>query len=258
MRNKTHRFFYALASFGFLVLAWWAVTASRMIPPIILPGPNEVVFGFRQIMDGYMGIPAWKHLLSSMTVMLGGYVLAVVIGVPLGVLMAWSRTTEMIFSPLVAVLRPIPPPAWIPLAILWFGIGLGGKVFIVFIAAVVPCTVNSFLAIQEAPRGLLDAARTLGASRRCLLFEVAIPAGLPVILTGLRIALGVAWATIVAAELVVSTSGLGFLVMNGYRNLESEIILVTMVAIAAIGFLMNYGFLVLERRLAGWSVGHDE
>jgi ABC-type nitrate/sulfonate/bicarbonate transport system permease component len=154
---------------------------------------------------------------------------------------------------LLAVLRPIPPPAWIPLAILWFGIGLGGKVFIVFVAAVVPVLVNAYVGCCGVPPNLIAAGRTLGAGNRTLLLEIVLPAAAPVILTGVRISLGIAWATIVAAELVVADRGFGFLIINGYRNFEANIMAGGMILIAVIGVGMNLAFIALERALLHWN-----
>lgn len=243
---------FGLLPIAALALLWWYASAHRLVSPIILPSPADVRDAVVDIWTGYLGVPVANHFIASLSVMLSGYLAAVLVGVPGGIAMAWFPALDRVFGPLIAVLRPIPPPAWIPLAILWFGIGLGGKAFIVFIAALVPCIFNGYLAVKETPPGLIAAARSLGASQRTLLAEVVLPSGLPVILTGMRIALGTAWATIVAAELVVSLAGFGFLIMNGYRNLESNVVLVGMIAVAVIGFLMNALFLLAEKYLLPW------
>lgn len=238
-----------------LVLAlWWWATATGKVSPFVLPPPDEVLNGFvRLFQDGYMGAPLWEHFTASLTVVLGGFLAAAALGVPLGVLMGWSPAIDRLFGPLLTILRPIPPPAWIPLAILWFGIDLTGKVFVVFLSAFVPCLVNAYVGTKETSGGLVQAARMLGAGQRVLLMEVVLPSALPLILTGLRIALGNAWATIVAAELVVATAGFGFLVMNGYRNFEVHVMAVAMIMIGIIGAIMNVGCAYLERRLVRWS-----
>jgi taurine transport system permease protein len=251
-RTRLLRFIFATISIGSVISAWWLVTSMRIVKPLILPPPADVLDGFLDIWHGYLNVPFWHHFVASISVMLGGYLTAIVVGVPLGILMAWNRAIDCIVGPLLQVLRPIPPPAWIPLAILWFGIDYAGKIFIVVIAAVVPCILNSYLAIKQTPPELLNSARSLGASRHTLLFEVAIPSGLPMIMTGLRIALGISWASIVAAELVVSLAGFGFLIMNGYRNLESNIVFVGMIAVAVIGYVMNWVFLAIERWMLPW------
>lgn len=240
------------------VIAFWVfLTSTGRVKPIILPPPADVLDGILDVYNGYLGVPWIEHFKASIIVMLAGYFAAIAVGVPLGIAIAWWKPVETLFGPLLAIFRPIPPPAWIPLAILWFGIGLGGKAFIVFVAAIVPCIMNSYLAIKSTPPELIASARSLGASQRTVLLEVAIPSGLPAILTGLRIALGTSWATIVAAELVVSLAGFGFLIMNGYRNLESQIVMVGMIAVALLGYIMNWLFLVIERRLLPWGDSHD-
>lgn len=240
------------------VIAFWVfLTSTGRVKPIILPPPADVLEGLIDVYNGYLGVPWYEHFKASLVVMLTGYFAAIAVGVPLGVAIAWWKPVETLFSPLLAIFRPIPPPAWIPLAILWFGIGLAGKAFIVFVAAVVPCIMNSYLAIKSTPPELIASARSLGASQRTLLLEVALPSGLPAILTGLRIALGTSWATIVAAELVVSLAGFGFLIMNGYRNLESQIVMVGMIAVALLGYIMNWLFLAIEKRLLPWADTHD-
>jgi len=245
---------YAVGSIAGFVALWHLLAVHVLANPFILPPPGAVLDGLIRITGGYLGSSLLTHLGSSLSVVLMGYAIAVAVGVPLGIAMAWHRPTNTFVGPLLMVLRPIPPPAWIPLAILWFGIGMPGKVFVIAISAFVPCVLNSFLAISEQPRDLIAAARTMGASRRRQLFEVAIPAGLPTILAAMRIALGNAWATVVAAELVVATSGLGFLILAGYRNFESQIMAAGMISIAVIGFAMNLAFLMVERRLTPWSV----
>jgi len=234
--------------------AWWYATeVARAVSPFILPSPSAVLDGLLRISRGYMGSSLTGHLTASLAVMLAGFFMALAIGIPLGIAMAWFPWMERLFGPLLAVLRPIPPPAWIPLAILWFGIGLGGKVFIVFVAALVPVLVNAYVGCREVPQNLIAAGRTLGAGNRTILAEIVLPSAAPVILTGVRISLGVAWATIVAAELVVADRGFGFLIMNGYRNFEANIMAGGMLLIAVVGVLMNACFVLLERVLLRWN-----
>lgn len=236
--------------------AWWAVSANGLVSPFLLPSPREVLQAAERLNEGYLGASLMKHFSASLTVVLGGWMAAVLVGVPLGMLMAWSRTADKLFGPLVALLRPIPPPAWIPLAILWFGIGLAGKVFVVFVAALTPCLINAYAGMKEVPPHLLDAARMLGAGPRALLFRVAFPSALPMIASGMRIGLGSAWGAVVAAELVVATAGFGFVIMNGYRNFEASIMAVGIVAVAVVGFALSSLFRLIEARLIRWSE-HD-
>ena len=253
LKSSTIQNIFSFGSVGVMLAAWWAITAMGLIRPLILPSPAEVIDGVIDIWNGYLGVPFWNHFTASLSVMLIGYFSAAAIGVSMGVAMAWIPILDKIFSPLISAMRPIPPPAWIPLTILWFGIDLSAKVFIVFVAAVVPCVLNSYQAIKNVPTDLMNAGKSLGAKKTTLLFEIVIPSGLPVILGGLRIALGTAWATIVAAELVVSLAGFGFLIMNGYRNLESNIVFCGMLAVSIVGFLMNIAFVRISNKLVPWA-----
>ena len=236
-----------------LFAVWWIAAEIGIVSRFLLPSPSAVVQAAQRLNDGYLGASLLAHLKASVYVVLSGYLAAVLIGVPLGILMAWFRPMEILLGPLVSLVRPIPPPAWIPLAILWFGIDMSGKVFVVFLSAITPCLINSYVAIKEVPAHLTSAARTLGAGRGALLFQVAIPSGVPMIISGLRIALGSAWATVVAAELVVATAGFGFVIMSGYRNFESDIMAVGMVLVALIGFIMNFLFRKVEERAIRWG-----
>lgn len=248
---------YTVVSIGAAILAWHVFSVHILQNPFILPSPLAVLGGIGRVTEGYLGGNLLYHAASSLLIVLTGYLIGVGIGVPLGVAMAWHEPVNRAIGPIVAVLRPIPTPAWIPLAILWFGIGMEGKVFVIIIAAIVPCVLNSFTAVRETPREMIDVARTMGASNRTLLFEVALPSGIPTILAGMRIALGNAWATIVAAELVAAAAGLGFLILAGYRNFESPVMAAGMVSIAVVGLLMNFGFQWFERRIAPWRESEE-
>ena len=256
MTAQSAKYVLGSAAIAAMLGAWWFVTAHGLISPFLLPSPAAVVDGMRRLSQGYMGTSLWAHLYASLSVVLTGYAAAILIGIPLGAAMAWFRPVNVLFGPLVDMLRPIPPPAWIPLAILWFGVDLTGKTFVVFVSAVTPCLISAYVAIREVPPNLITAARMLGASETGLLFRVAIPSGLPVIVGGMRIALGNAWATVVAAELVVATAGFGYLIMSGFRNFESNIMAVGMIAIALVGVIMNALFLEIERHVIPWSTHH--
>jgi ABC-type nitrate/sulfonate/bicarbonate transport system permease component len=198
------------STIALLLTAWWAACALELVSPFILPSPGSVVEAAMRVNGGYLGSTLTSHLQASVSVVLVGFLAAAIVGVPLGIAMAWLRPLDVAFGPVLSVLRPIPPPAWIPLSILWFGIGLTGKTFVVFIAAITPCLINSYVGIKQVPQELINAARTLGASQREQLLRVAVPSGLPFIVSGLRIGLSTAWASLVAAELVVATAGFGF------------------------------------------------
>lgn len=244
------------ASIGLLLSAWWAACALQIVSPFVLPSPASVVDAAVRVNSGYLGSNLIGHLQASVSVVLVGFLAAAIVGVPLGVAMAWVRPLDLAFGPVLSVLRPIPPPAWIPLSILWFGIGLSGKTFVVFIAAITPCLINSYVGVKQVPGELISAARTLGANQFEQLWRVAVPHGLPFILSGLRIGLSTAWASVVAAELVVATAGFGFLIMSGYRNFEADIMAGGIVAVAMTGFAMDLLLRYVERHLLVWCA-HD-
>ena len=243
---------YAVAALTSTIVFWHVMSVYILQNPFILPAPIEVVQGIGRITSGYLGGNLLYHTGSSLLIVMTGYVVGVVIGLPLGITMAWYEPVNRAVGPIVAVLRPIPTPAWIPLAILWFGNGMSGKIFVIIIATIVPCVFNSFTAIRETPQDMIDAAKTMGASDKTLLFEVALPSGLPTILAGMRIALGNAWATVVAAELIAASAGLGFLILAGYRNFEAPVMAAGMVSIAVVGLIMNAGFKRFEDWIAPW------
>lgn len=244
------------STIALLLTAWWAACALELVSPFILPSPRSVVEAAIRVNGGYLGSTLISHLQASVSVVLVGFFAAAIVGVPLGVAMAWLRPLDVAFGPVLSVLRPIPPPAWIPLSILWFGIGLSGKTFVVFIAAITPCLINSYVGVKQVPRELISAARTLGASQREQLLRVAVPSGLPFIVSGLRIGLSTAWASLVAAELVVATAGFGFLIMSGYRNFEADIMAGGIAAVAMTGFAMDLLLQYAERHLLDWCA-HD-
>jgi ABC-type nitrate/sulfonate/bicarbonate transport system permease component len=191
--------------------------------------------------------------MASLSVAIGGWLAAGIVGLPLGIAMGWWKRVRWIAFPLFQVLRPVPPLAWIPLAILWLGIGQSARVFVVFIAAVVPWVMNSMQAVYSIDGILVRAAMTLGANDRQILTRVVCRTALPTLIAGARIALGNAWTTLVAAELLAATAGLGYIAVNASRTLETGILLVAMLVIGVLGAAMSIGMQGLARLVAPWS-----
>jgi ABC-type nitrate/sulfonate/bicarbonate transport system permease component len=239
------------AALGF----WFVLTSvARVIPPAFLPPPQNILTDFWRILGTpYVGHTLIGHTLVSLQIVLGGFFSAVLIGIPLGVLMGWFKRIESIVDPLFQLLRPIPPLAWIPLSLLWFGIGIRSKIFVIWLSAFVPCVINSYTAIRLTEPLLVKAALGLGVTRqRDLLREVAIPSALPVILGGVRIGLGSAWMTLVAAELLASDAGLGYMMQMARRALEPSVIILGMLIIGVLGAAMARGLRALEKRICPW------
>lgn len=231
---------------------WYYCTAIlHLKPDYILPSPVQVVQGFISKFTATApdGATLFGHIAASLKVALSGYILGALFGVPLGICMAWFKKFDMFATPLFDLIRPVPTIAWIPLMILWFGIGLGAKAAIIFVSAFVPCVINSYAGIKQTKSVHLWVARTFGASRKDMLFTVAIPTALPMIFTGLRISLGTAWMTLCAAEMLASNKGLGYMIQLNRTLARADLIVVAMLTIGIIGSLLTFVLNKVENRL---------
>ncbi len=221
---------------------------------VIFPTPLQVVTATYDLaLDGSL----WDHIGASLFRVASGFVLAVAIGVPLGLAMGWLAGLYRTLNPIFQVLRPISPIAWIPLAILWFGIGNEAPVFLIFLSAVFPLIVQTTNGVHTIERQYLQAARNFGVSRAKLFFEVVIPAALPQIIVGMRVSLGVAWLVVVAAEMIALHSGLGYLIIDS-RNAGNryDLVVAGMVIIGLIGLLLDTAMRRLEQlKLVRWRYG---
>jgi ABC-type nitrate/sulfonate/bicarbonate transport system permease component len=245
----------ALASLAAMFAAWWLATRpGGPISPLFLPPPQEVRDAFVRLWSRpYLGSSLGRHIGASLQVVIGGWLLAGLVGLPLGIAMGWWRKARWIAFPIFQLLRPVPPLAWIPLAILWLGIGESARIFVVFIAAIVPWVMNSMQAVYSIDSLLVKAAMTLGAGDTQILVRVVCRTALPTLVAGARIALGNAWTTLVAAELVAATAGLGYIALNASRTLEIGILLVAMAIFGALGALFSIGMQLLTRWVAPWA-----
>jgi ABC-type nitrate/sulfonate/bicarbonate transport system permease component len=232
-----------------ILLAWEACAGLDIINPFLLPPPSRLLSTFGEMLGNGLLL---THAIASLERVLVGFLIAAVVGMAAGVALGWWNIASELLQPIIEALRPIPPIAWTPLAILWFGIGNAPSYFLVFVGAVFPVFVNTFAAVRGLDRTQVNAALCLGAGSRLLLTDVVIPASLPIIFPGLRIALGVGWMCVVAAELIAAQSGLGYLIQQSRLLLQTQNVLAGMIAIGIIGFAMNAGMLWLERRLIPW------
>jgi NitT/TauT family transport system permease protein len=236
-----------------VLLAAWHF-AARLQRTALIPGPWPVASGIIELAErGLLG----KYVVASLFRVTWGYLLAVVSAIPLGLVLGWNRRAGMAFDPSLQILRPISPLAWIPLAILWFGVGDLAAVFLIFLASFLPLTVTAMNAVRNIPSIHLDAGRNFGLSQRQLVYKVLYPAVLPKLIVGLRLALGIAWLVVVAAEMVAVNSGLGFLIIDA-RNAGNryDLVIAGMVLIGVIGLLLDVGFRRLERLPAlRWGYG---
>lgn len=232
-----------------LLLVWQGLSAADLINPLLFPSPVDIARTFLEMAaDGSLA----RHSAASLERVLVGFALAALVGITLGVALGWWRRASDVLKPIVEALRPIPPIAWTPLAILWFGVGNAPSYFLVFIGAVFPVFINTITAVRAIERSQINAALCLGAGPRLLISDIVVPASLPIIFPGLRIALGVGWMCVVAAELIAAHSGLGYMIQQSRVLLQTSSVLTGMVVIGAIGFAMNAAMLGLERWLVPW------
>ena len=232
-----------LVVLGLVIAAWWAVVHSTESP--IFPTPWQVVTGAWELVeDGSL----WEHIGASLFRVGVGFGLAVLVAVPLGLWMGWVGGAYRTFNPIFQMLRPISPIAWIPIAILWFGVGDVSPVFLIFISSVFPMIVQTTSGVHTIERRYLRAAANFGVSRAVLFRQVVIPAVLPEIIIGMRIGIGVAWLVVVAAEMIALRSGLGYLIMDS-RNAGNryDLVIASMIIIGLIGLLLDSSTRLLER-----------
>jgi len=239
----------SIAGFVIFFGVWQALSSVGWINPVLLPSPLQLCAAAYELMA--QGI-LWTHTLASLNRVLTGFVLASVTGISFGVALGWSEALSDFVRPLVESVRPIPPIAWTPIAILWFGVGDAPSYFLVFIGAVFPVFVSTFSAVRNIDRVQINAALSLGAKPGLLIRDVLIPAALPVIFPGLRIALGVGWMCVVAAELIAAQSGLGYMIQQNRVLLQTQNVVTGMITIGVVGFAMSALMELAEKRLLPW------
>ena len=242
------------ATLAVLLAIWWAVAALQLVSPLFLPPPGQVLAKLITIAgpQGFMDATLWQHLGASLARILVALLAAVIIGIPVGIAMGLSPTVRGILDPLIELYRPVPPLAWLPLVVIWFGIGETPKVLLNYLAIFAPVAMSTLEGVKSAQQVRIRAAQSLGASRTQVLLFVILPGALPEILTGLRIGLGVGWSTLVAAELIAATRGLGFMVQSAGEFLATDVVLAGIAVIAAIAFGLELGLRALQRRLTPW------
>jgi ABC-type nitrate/sulfonate/bicarbonate transport system permease component len=235
---------------GILLLVW--ELASRTIPDlrVLLPSPTDTFVAAAELVR--TGV-LQRDILASLSRVFMALVVASVIAFPIGLLIGMSRSAAWLLEPIFGFFRPIPPLAWIPLSIVWFGISESQNVFIIFLGAFFPILVNTVQGVREVDRQLVRAARTLGASRIEIALTVLLPAALPSMFVGFRVGVGIAWMALVAGELVAASSGLGFLISQGRMLFRPDYIIVGMVTIGMIGLILDGMVRLLQRVVMKWQ-----
>lgn len=226
------------------LLALWEI-AIDMHPGQLLPGPIVVLAAIGELLQSGLLL---KHVVASLFRVTWGFALAAFLAVPMGLSLGWYRRGELAFNPLIQLFRPISPLAWIPIAILWFGIGDLSSIFLIFVGSFFPLLLTAMSAVHNIPAVYINAGRNFGLSPTQFLAKVIYPAVIPQLLVGMRITLGVAWLVVVAAEMIAVNSGLGFLIVDA-RNAGNryDLVVAGMVIIGVIGLLLDLGMRSLER-----------
>ncbi|MDF2540012.1 MAG: hypothetical protein K0S76_3033 [Herbinix sp.] len=238
---------------GFLCL--WQLVVSFTAVGELLSGPLIVLSKFVTSIAEPIGTYTIQlHIFWSLSRVMIGFALGSAVGIVVGILMGWFKIIDAIVRPLFEIIRPIPPIAWIPLSILWFGLGEGSKYFLIFYAAFCGITMNAYSGVKSVDPVLIGAAKMLGANNRQVFTTIVLPSCIPHIFAGLQIAIGTSWATVVAAEMVRSTEGVGWMIIKGQDSNSTVQILVGIVAIGIVGYILAVSMRAIEAKLCVWRV----
>lgn len=255
-RNLGRREVVGFAAVGVIVFLaiWYAAVWSGVTPRKFLPTPLEVLSEFYRLsVEPFVGYTLLEHLVSSFKRFFYGFALAVTIATPLGLLMAISKPVRVVVSPIFESVRFVAPIAWVPFAALWFGTGIGGPLLVIFMGAFPPMLINSFRGALYVDRKYLEAARMLGAGPVRQMTEVLLPASAPSIVAGLRISAGLGWQSLVGAELIVASSGVGYMMVKGQAGIQTATVMSGMIAIGLVGLIIDFTLRQLERRMGRYK-----
>ncbi|MDX6750286.1 ABC transporter permease subunit [Geminicoccaceae bacterium 1502E] len=237
-----------------LFLLWWAATRFGWIKPLFLPSPGAIVERFGRVLEeGFGGASLWEHGQASLVRVFGAFALACLTAIPIGIGMGVNRHLRGIFDPPIEFYRPIPPLAYLPLTIIWFGIGEMQKIVLIYLAIFAPMALSARAGVRSVAIEQIHAAYSMGASKRQVVWHVIVPAALPEILTGMRIGIGFGWTTLVAAEMVAASAGLGYMVLSAAEFLVTEVVILGIIVIGLIAYLFDLFMRWLETLFVPWK-----
>lgn len=237
-----------------LIALWFLVTESGWVKPLFLPSPLAVWDKFvLALTEGVSNSTLIQHTLASLARVFGAFALAMALAIPIGILMGVNRFVRGLFDPIIEFYRPLPPLAYLPLVIIWLGIGEFPKVFLIFLAIFAPMAIAARAGVRSVSTEQIHAAYAMGATRGQVISQVIMKAALPEIFTGMRIGIGVGWTTLVAAEMVAANRGLGFMVLNAAENLESDTVIMGILIIGIFAFAFDLLIRYLEKVLIPWK-----
>ena len=237
-----------------LIALWFLVTSMGWVKPLFLPSPIAVYNKFVvALTDGVANSTLWEHTWASLKRVFGAFFLACLTAIPIGVMMGVSRIARGLFDPIIEFYRPLPPLAYLPLVIIWLGIGEFPKIFLIYLAIFAPMAIAARAGVKSVSIEQIHAAYAMGGTRGQIIRHVIVKAALPEIFTGMRIGIGVGWTTLVAAEMVAATKGLGFMVLNAAQFLDSATVIMGIMVIGAFAFAFDLLIRRAERRLIPWK-----
>tara|TARA_Y100001001_G_scaffold154611_1_gene169530 strand:+ start:6860 stop:7801 length:942 start_codon:yes stop_codon:yes gene_type:complete len=237
-----------------LLLLWYLVTAAGWIGPLFLPSPLAVVARFWEILtEGFAGASLMEHTGWSMLRVFGAFTLAMATAIPIGILMGVNRVARGLFDPIIEFYRPLPPLAYLPLVIIWLGIGETSKIVLIYLAIFAPMALSARAGVRSVAIEQIHAAYSMGASRWQVIRYIILKNALPEILTGMRIGIGFGWTTLVAAEMVAAQAGLGFMVLNAAEFLVTDVVIMGIVMIGIIAYLFDMLMRYAEKTLVPWK-----
>lgn len=255
--KRENRKYALLSAAGILIFLgiWQLVVMLGMVDSARLPAPTTILatLGEKVYNKAPDGNTLLANILASLQVALSGFLTAIVIGIPLGLFMGWWEYADRFIRPIFELVRPVPPIAWIPLVVVWMGIGLKAKAMIIFFTAFVPCVINSYTGIKLTSKTLINVSKTFGASNFEIFYKVGIPSALPMVFAGIRVALGNSWSTLVAAEMLAASAGLGYMIQIGRTIARPDIVIAGMVTIGAIGAILTGILSAVEGKLLKWQ-----
>ena len=254
-KNEYQRTLLSIAGVLGFFMIWQLAVSAGLVSSRYIATPSEIfkLFVVKLYDANPDGAILSVNVLASLQVALTGFLLAVAFGIPLGLFMGWYQGFDKFMRPVFEIVRPIPPVSWIPLTIVWLGIGLRAKAFIVFFSAFIPCVINAYTGIRQTSPVLVNVAKTCGASNFTIFCKIGIPSAMTMTFAGVRVALGNAWATLVAAEMLASSAGLGYMILMGRQFARPDLIILGILVIGAIGAAFTFILGLAENRVLGWK-----
>jgi len=251
--NLRSGFFISATTVIVIIGIWSLITSLGLIEALYLPSPLAVVQKFFDVTaNGYADATLWQHFTASISRIFMAVIIASAIAIPVGLAIGINPIARAIFDPLIEFYRPVPPLAYLPLIVIWFGIGEFSKVLLIYLAVFAPIVVSTAAGVRHVDPIRIRVAQSLGASRWQIIRHVILPSALPDILTGIRIGLGAGWSTLVAAELIAATQGIGFMIQSASQFLVTDLVIAGILIIALVAYAIEIGLRVLQKHLAPW------